>query len=223
MNEDDQPVRSHRSPGDGAGLRRSGGAQAAKEATYLRLRSLGAGTGASEPDVPGHARRVGGPRWVDDEPAALVYDWNIDAELFAAVRAGSQALRQLPSRRATSCSRSRSPARAPRRAGRAAAGRRRGAAPPGRNDTGRDRRARLLPCAGHAGGPCELSLLPGGPCRPPGRYRLDHALMPETVESRPRCSSDLSHEKPLRGGHSRRPNAPSLPSSTIRCRPRRPH
>ena len=95
MNEDDQPVRSHRSPGDGAGLRRSGGAQAAKEATYLRLRSLGLGTGASEPDAPGHGRRVGGPGWVDDEPAALVYDSNIDAELFAAVRAGSRTLRQL--------------------------------------------------------------------------------------------------------------------------------
>ena len=95
MNEDDQPVRSHRSPGDGGGLRRSGGAQAAKEATYLRLRSLGLGTGASEPDAPGHGRRVGGPGWVDDEPAALVYDSNIDAELFAAVRAGSRTLRQL--------------------------------------------------------------------------------------------------------------------------------
>jgi len=95
MNEDDQPVRSHRSPGDGAGLRRSGGAQAAKEATYLRLQFLGLGIGASEPDAPGLARPVGGPGWVDDEPAALVYDSNIDAELFAAVRAGSQTLRQL--------------------------------------------------------------------------------------------------------------------------------
>jgi hypothetical protein len=95
MNADDQPVKSHRASGDAAGLRRSGGAQAAKEATILRLQSLGLGTDASESDAPGHARPAGGPRSVDDEPAALVYDSNFDAELFAAVRAGSQALRQL--------------------------------------------------------------------------------------------------------------------------------
>jgi len=93
MNADDRAPKAPRLGGDPVGVDWADAAEAARGATSRRLRSLTSETDPAEPDGLEHARSQ--LRSVDDEPACLVYDSNIDSELLAAVRTGGQTLRQL--------------------------------------------------------------------------------------------------------------------------------
>ena len=69
--------------------------RAAREAASCRLKSLGALDSAHAGERSREGATSTRLRSVDDEPAALVYDSNLDTYLFAAVRAGAPAQRQL--------------------------------------------------------------------------------------------------------------------------------
>ena len=96
MNADDQAA-AKPSRIDGAAVRLTwpDAAEAAREATLRRLRSLVIEKDAVPEDVLASARPSFALRSVDDELAALVYDSMIDDELFANVRSGGGAVRQL--------------------------------------------------------------------------------------------------------------------------------
>jgi hypothetical protein len=95
MNADDEAARKSRNRTDAAGPAWVEAAEAARQAASRRLRILGGEHGLAETALSGCSSLGAAPRSVDDEPAALVYDSNLDAELLASVRTGGQALRQL--------------------------------------------------------------------------------------------------------------------------------
>ena len=68
----------------------------ARQATASRLRVLGLDAESETTDVlSSDASGPRAPRSVDDEPASLVYDSNLDPHLLASVRAGTRPARQL--------------------------------------------------------------------------------------------------------------------------------
>ena len=75
-----------------AGSHQNGGARVARDAAAARLRDLLTDSGRS-PAADRRTRVV--PRSVDDEPALLVYDSDLDAGLQRAVRQGARSSRQL--------------------------------------------------------------------------------------------------------------------------------
>lgn len=95
MKADDEAAKASRIDGAAVQLDRPGAAQAARDATFKRLGSLGLEADPEPADVGAHTPSSLGLRSVDDEPAALVYDSNLDADLLAAVRAGGRNVRQL--------------------------------------------------------------------------------------------------------------------------------
>jgi len=82
---------------DGASFRLDWNAAAgqARQASFRRLRALGVGDDEEEAELRSSGAFGEGSRSVDDEPAALVYDSNLDPHLLATVRAGSRPARQL--------------------------------------------------------------------------------------------------------------------------------
>jgi len=70
-------------------------AEAAREATFRRLRSLVIEKDSVPADVLASARSSFGLRSVDDELATLVYDSMFDDELLDSVRSGGRSARQL--------------------------------------------------------------------------------------------------------------------------------
>ena len=95
MSPDDQAPKAARLGADAVELDWAGAGEQARAAALRRLGSLSAESDPGEAAGPGYAQSRGALRSVDDEPACLVYDSNIDAELLAGVRAGAQTLRQL--------------------------------------------------------------------------------------------------------------------------------
>jgi hypothetical protein len=68
---------------------------AAREATFQRLRSLVLENDPVPAEVIASARASFALRSIDDELASLVYDSMTDGDLFAGVRSGTRAVRQL--------------------------------------------------------------------------------------------------------------------------------
>ncbi|MGO9583973.1 MAG: hypothetical protein ACLP36_14360 [Acidimicrobiales bacterium] len=94
MKADDEAAKASRIDGAAVQLDWPGAAQAARDATFERLGSLQPDTDPEPADVGAHGPSSLGLRSIDDEPAALVYDSNLDADLLAAVRGGRN-VRQL--------------------------------------------------------------------------------------------------------------------------------
>jgi hypothetical protein len=93
MKPDDQAPKTPRLGADAVEADWPRGAEEARDATVRRLRSL---TPEPYPEEADSLERTQYQlRSVDDEPARLVYDSNIDAELLVGVRTGGQTLRQL--------------------------------------------------------------------------------------------------------------------------------
>jgi hypothetical protein len=95
MKEHDEPARTSRIDGTAASPDWPAAAEVARGATFKRLESLGAERAPEPADLVAFKRRDVELRSVDDEPAALVYDSDLDATVLSGLRSGSRNVRQL--------------------------------------------------------------------------------------------------------------------------------
>jgi len=95
MKQDDEPVGAPRIGASPATADWPEAAQVVREAAFKRLGSFGRVRDRCPVGDPDAMRSGSEPRSVDDEPAALVYDSDLDADMFAAVRASTTSARQL--------------------------------------------------------------------------------------------------------------------------------